>query len=179
MGPQRMAGRRTKARSFKVSPSGEETILHSFTGGADGGLPNGVILDSAGNLYGTTFGGGSGSLTGLQEGVVFQMSTTGDETVLYSFTGLSDGGAPDAGVILDPKGNLYGTTFYGGALNGGVVYKLRSAGQETVLYSFGTPGGANPVAGVTRDAASNLYGTTLNYGAGDAGVLYELSAAGN
>jgi uncharacterized repeat protein (TIGR03803 family) len=164
---------------FKVTPSGEETILHSFTGGADGGIPNGVILDSAGYLYGTTFGGGSGGLTGLQEGVVFQMSTTGEETVLYSFTGLSDGGEPEAGVILDSQGNLYGTTYTGGAFNGGVIYKLTPAAQETVMYSFGTTDGANPVTGVVRDPAGNLYGTTLNYGPGGGGVLYELSAAGD
>ena len=166
---------------FKVSPSGEETILHSFTGGADGGLPiGGVILDSAGYLYGTTFGGGSGSLTGLQEGVVFQMSTTGEETVLYSFTGLSDGGEPEAGVILDSQGNLYGTTVYGGTANGGVVYKLSPAGQETALYSFtGGADGAEPITGVVRDSAGNLYGTNINYGAGYEGVLYKLDTAGD
>jgi uncharacterized repeat protein (TIGR03803 family) len=166
---------------FKVSPSGLETVLHSFTGGADGSDPQGgVILDSAGNLYGTTTEGGTGGLTGAQEGVVYKMSPTGQETVLYSFTGLSDGGTPSAGVIRDSEGNLYGTTFYGGAFNGGVVYKLTPSGQETVLYSFaGETDGADPVSGVLRDSGGNLYGTNVNYGAGGAGVLYKLDTAGD
>ena len=74
---------------FKVDTSGHETVLYSFTGGADGSSPNGVILDSAGNLYGTTtYGGASGA------GVVFKVDTSGHETVLYSFTGGADGGNP-------------------------------------------------------------------------------------
>jgi uncharacterized repeat protein (TIGR03803 family) len=109
---------------FKLDPSGQETVLHAFTGGADGGeqyygyFSAGVILDSAGNLYGTTYLGGSGN------GVVFTLNPSGQETVLYSFTGGADGGNPYAGVILDSTGNLYGTTYDGGKYGGGVVYEL-------------------------------------------------------
>jgi uncharacterized repeat protein (TIGR03803 family) len=90
--------------------------------------------------------------------------------VLYSFTGGADGGNPVAGVIRDSTGNLYGTTYFGGAAGDGVVYKLDTAGHETVLHSF-TRGadGANPEAGVIRDSAGHLYGTTLfggKYGSG-------------
>jgi uncharacterized repeat protein (TIGR03803 family) len=163
--------------AYKVSPSGQETILHTFTGGADGGLPNGLTIDSAGNLYGTTFGGGSASGTGLQEGVVFKIDPSGQETVLYSFTGFSDGGDPTAGVVLDSAGNLYGTTFYGG-FGAGVIYEVTAAGQETALYAFGGGAdGANPNAGVIRDAQGNLYGTTAN-SIPNGGVIYELSASG-
>jgi uncharacterized repeat protein (TIGR03803 family) len=165
---------------YKVTPSGQETILYTFTGGADGGLPRGVTIDSAGNLYGATFGGGSGSLTGIQEGVIFEVNPSGQETVLHSFTGLSDGGVPESGVILDPEGNLYGTTTQGGADYGGVLYRLSASGQYMVLYSFSSSSGFAPWAGVVRDSAGNLYGTTAaGGGPADAGVVYELDTSGN
>jgi len=154
---------------FKVSTTGQETVLHSFTGGADGGNPEaGVTLDPEGNLYGTAIGGGAAGA-----GVVYELDASGQETVLYNFTGGADGGTPDAAVIRDWHGNLYGTTFYGGK-GFGVVYRLNPAGQETVLYAFASVAdGGNPVAGVIRDSQGNLYGTTLN-----GGGVYELTAAG-
>lgn len=165
---------------YKVDTSGHETVLYTFTGGADGGNPEaGVIRDSEGNLYGTTAFGGAASKTGLQEGVVYKVDAAGRETVLYSFTGLADGGVPTAGVIRDAAGNLYGTTDEGG-LGAGVVYELDPSGQETVLYSFtGGADGGNPGAGVIRDAAGNLYGTAANYGSGGGGVVFELDTAGH
>jgi uncharacterized repeat protein (TIGR03803 family) len=167
---------------FKISPSGEEMTLHSFTGGADGANPDsGVILGPGGNLYGTTSAGGSGSLTGLQEGVVFKVTTIGEETVLYSFTGLDDGGQPppESWLALDAEGNLYGTTYSGGTANGGVVYKLTPTGEETVLFNFtGGADGAYPTTGVVLDAAGNLYGTNSFGGSLGGGVLFELSPAG-
>src|ERR1035438_7834120 len=160
---------------YKVNTAGQETVLYSFTGGADGGLPfAGVIRDSAGNLYGTTYHGGASGA-----GVVFQANTGGQETVLYSFTGGADGGYPNAGVIRYSAGNLYGTTTAGGASNWGVVYKLDPAGNYTVLYSFtGGENGGGPYAGVIRDPAGNLYGTTSDGGAASVGVVYKLNAAG-
>ena len=164
---------------YKVDPSGNETVLHSFTGGADGGFPIGVVVDSAANLYGTTAFGGSGSQTGLQEGVVFKLDPAGNQTVLYSFTGLSDGGVPEAAPTLDQAGNLYGTTSQGG-LGGGVVYEIDAAGKYKVLYAFtGGTDGAEPYAGVILDQAGNLYGTNVRYGTGGEGVVYRLDAAGN
>ncbi len=167
---------------FKISPSGDETTLHSFTGGSDGANPDsGVILGPDGNLYGTTSAGGSGSLTGTQEGVVFKMTTSGEETVLYSFTGLDDGGQPppESWLAVDAEGNLYGTTYSGGTSNGGVVYKLTPAGEETVLFTFtGGADGAYPTTGVVLDAAGNLYGTNSFGGSLGGGVLFKLSPAG-
>jgi uncharacterized repeat protein (TIGR03803 family) len=172
-------GAHGKGAVFKLDTSGVETVLHAFRGGADGVGPNGVVIDAAGNLYGTTFGGGAASQTGAQEGVVFKVDPAGNETLLHSFTGLSDGGAPTSGVIRDSEGNLYGTTFYGG-LGDGVVYKIDSAGRETVLYTFtGGDDGGNPDAGVVRGPAGNLYGTNVNYGQGHGGVIFELGMAGN
>jgi uncharacterized repeat protein (TIGR03803 family) len=142
---------------FKIDTTGHETVLYTFTGGLDGGSPwAGVISDSSGNLYGTTFYGGS-----ADAGVVFRVDTGGHETVLYNFTGGFDGKSPQAGVVLDSAGNLYGTTYSGGTANAGVVYKLDSGGRETVLHSFtGGTDGASPWAGVIRDTAGNIYGTT-------------------
>jgi uncharacterized repeat protein (TIGR03803 family) len=178
---------------FKLSSAGAETVLHSFTGGEDGAGPGELIEDAAGNLYGTTFGGGSGY------GVVFELIRCDSEPsgyefkVLYSFKGGADGANPAAGLIRDAVGNLYGTTQSGGHQssacnlgNGGigtcgVVFKLSPAGTETVLYRFtGGADGGNPVAGLVRDAAGNLHGT--NEFAGDStcfspygcGVVFEL-----
>jgi uncharacterized repeat protein (TIGR03803 family) len=162
---------------FKIDTSGNETALYTFTGGADGGYPlGGVILDSKGNLYGTTNGGGASGA-----GVVFKIDKFGDETVLYTFTGGADGGFPLAGVILDSKGNLYGTTNGGGASNAGVVFKVDTSGNETVLYSFtgGADGGYPAWVVLARDLAGNLYGTTSAGGASNAGVVFKVDASGN
>jgi uncharacterized repeat protein (TIGR03803 family) len=174
---------------FKVNSAGQETVLYSFTGGADGGDPiAGLILDSAGNLYGTTSEGGNIVTCPVSIfspggcGVVYKVDTAGQETVLYSFTGGTDGGFPDAGVIRDSAGNLYGTTYGGGDLSGcfgggcGVVFEVDPAGQETVLYTFtgGTDGG-HPYAGVILDLAGNLYGTASSGGADSGGVVFKLA----
>jgi uncharacterized repeat protein (TIGR03803 family) len=162
---------------FKLTPSREMKVLHSFQGGTDGANPySGVALDSAGNLYGTTYGGGAANA-----GVVYKVDATGHETVLYSFTGGADGANPYAGVVPDSAGNLYGTTYNGGGSKAGVVYKVSPSGQETVLYTFtgGTDGG-NPYAGVIFDSSGNLYGTAMHGGSAGyyaGGVIYKLDMA--
>lgn len=162
---------------YKVDSAGHETVLHSFTGGADGVFPyfNGVTRDPAGNLYGATYSGGTSNA-----GVVYELDAAGTETVLYSFTGGADGGNPRAGgVIRDPAGNLYGTTFQGGTANAGVVYKLDTTGRETVLYSFaGAADGANPTS-LIRDSAGSLYGITGRGGTASAGVIYKVDTTGH
>lgn len=154
---------------YKLDPGGQETVLHAFTGDADGGSTNaGVILDSDGNLYGTTEQGGAGF------GVVFKLDPAGQETVLHTFTGKGDGGEPAAGVIRDAAGNLYGATRYGGTARCGVVFRIDPFGHEIVLYNFqGGTDAANPEAGLIRDAQGNLYGTTQAGGAGW-GTLYKV-----
>jgi uncharacterized repeat protein (TIGR03803 family) len=157
---------------FRVAPDGKEKPLHSFSG-SDGFEIGAVTLvrDKAGNFYGTTQDGGA-----YRYGTVFRLSPGGTETVLYSFTGGSDGGDPYAGVILDVAGNLYGTTPYDGDTSCdygdgcGTVFKLAPDGTETTLYTFTDTGvNANPMAGLTMDGAGNLYGTT--YGFTDGGVF--------
>jgi len=165
---------------FKLDTTGTESVLYSFTGGADGASPYAALLqDSAGNLYGTATGGGIGGCIPNGCGVVFKLDTTGTETVLYSFTGGTDGGYPGAGLIQDAAGNLYSTTFDGGASGAGVVFKLDTTGTETVLYSFtrGADGGG-PKAGLIRDSAGNLYGTTEFGGASGFGVVFKLGMTG-
>jgi uncharacterized repeat protein (TIGR03803 family) len=161
---------------YKVNTSGCATLLHNFTNGADGGNPyGGVILDAKGNVYGTASGGGASG-----DGVVFGIDTSGKETVLYSFTGGTDGGFPFGSLISDSAGNFYGTTNGGGAAGAGVVFKLDRSGNETVLYSFtGGADGGFPLAGLIRDSAGNFYGTTNGGGASSAGVVFKLDTSGN
>jgi uncharacterized repeat protein (TIGR03803 family) len=158
---------------YKVA-GGKETLLYSFTGGSDGGGPNSVLLaDVNGNLYGTTQNGGSSTVCDGGCGTVFRLSPDGGswtETVLYSFCsvdGCVDGERPIAGpLVRDSAGNLYGTTYFGGTNDDGVVFKLDASGKETVLHSFtGGADGEFPYAGLVRDSSGNLYGTTQAGGA--------------
>jgi uncharacterized repeat protein (TIGR03803 family) len=151
---------------YKVTAAGQETILHSFTGGKDGSGPQaGVAIDAQGNVYGTTYNGGA-----YNAGVVYRITASGQESVLYAFTGGADGGNPYAAVTLDSAGNLWGTVFNGGAGLAGAIYKISPSGQETVVYSFTGTCGRNPQAGLIIDTAGYLYGTT--------GLIYKLSPAG-
>jgi uncharacterized repeat protein (TIGR03803 family) len=167
---------------FKLDPTGKETVLYSFTGGADGAQPTGVLVrDASGNLYGTALIGGSFDgecpAFGPGCGVVFKLHPSGTLTVLHTFTGGTDGEGP-RGVIRDGTGNLYGTTSDGGEFHEGIVFKVDTTGKETVLHSFtgGSDGGA-PFAPLIRDAAGNLYGTTIGGGMG-LGVVFKLTPSG-
>jgi uncharacterized repeat protein (TIGR03803 family) len=175
---------------FKLDPTGKkETVLHRFTNNPDGEDPESLLIeDSAGNLYGTTLWGGS------DFGTVFKMSQTGHEEILYTFPwpDFTDGAFAYSGVIRDAMGNLYGTADGGSGSGGccGVVYKVDSSGQETVLYNFsGGSDGSSPSweAPLIRDVAGNLYGTT-GYGGNNidicdgnegCGVVFKLSPNSN
>jgi|HubBroStandDraft_5_1064220.scaffolds.fasta_scaffold06116_4 uncharacterized repeat protein (TIGR03803 family) len=175
---------------FKISKTGEETQLHIFTGHADGGWPiANLVSDKVGNLYGTASGGGDTNCDGGYGcGTVFKIDAQGNYTVLYTFTGgTSDGATPEAGLILDSAGNLYGTTQFGGTAGLGTVFKLDPAGQETVLYSFlGPPedGSFPAFSPLFRDAAGNLYGETTSggdpcsYGVPGCGIIFMLNPSG-
>lgn len=163
---------------YKLTPTAtgwRKTILHNFTGGADGWYPMGeVIFDDAGNLYGTTAYGGQDSMCC---GTVFQMTPSGSgwtKKVIYNFQG-TDGAEPEAGLVLDHLGNLFGTTLYGGSRGGGTVFELTSSNgswTEIELYSF--PGWGSPEATLTLDGFGNLYGSSI-YGNNGLGNIFKLT----
>jgi len=156
---------------FKITSAGKESVLHFFTGGADGGNPEGdLIRDSSGNLYGVTAGGGNlhcnaSYFTGC--GVVFKLSASGTETVLHTFQGGSDGANPWGGLVMDSSGNLYGSTENGGRYSAGQIFKISASGKKTVVHNF-DPGvnmdGANPRDPLTFGSGGILYGTTFRGG---------------
>jgi uncharacterized repeat protein (TIGR03803 family) len=148
------------------------TTLYIFTGTPDGDEPfDPVVLDSVGNIYGTTAGGGANGL-----GAVFKIDSNGVETILHSFNG-TDGQHPN-GLIRDPAGNLYGTTVRGGMRGSGVVFRISKSGVHRTLYKFTGPDGAQPYAGLARDAAGNLYGTTDTGGDYGKGTIFKLAPDG-
>jgi len=176
-----------------AAPAQTVTVLHNFTGGADGAFPYaGLAKDRAGNYYGTASAGGGYH----RMGVVFRLSHEGSGwvlTPLYSFRGNPDGATPYSGVILGPDGDLYGMTYEGGQNDAGTVYRLRPSPtacgsflcpwEETVLYSFCPQrpcldGGGPAYGNLVFDRAGNLYGTTSAGGAGGQGVVFKLSPSG-
>lgn len=160
------------------------TVLYRFQGGADGVRPiSRAVLDHAGNIYGVTQSGGQGNCYGYTCGIVYQLKRPPaggpwTETILHRFTGGSDGGAPAGALILDQSGNLYGTTYAGGAYGYGTVFRLtpsENGWAENVLYSFnGATDGGEPDGSLVFDQAGNLYGITVGYGPGPT-VVYKLS----
>jgi len=161
------------------------TVLHDFTNAPDGATPNSApILDAAGNLYGTTEGGGDSSCLGC--GTIFEIDKNGNETVLYRFTGGSDGALPLARPIRDAAGNFYGTTEGNGfTASPSTVYKLDKSGQLTVLYTFtGRDDGCCADSPLVSDSEGNLYGTTPYAGAGNCnndlgcGVVFRVDTSG-
>jgi len=179
---------------FELSPSGngqwQEKVLQAFAGSRGAYPAAGLTFDSAGNLYGTTVEGGTGSNCTAGCGVVFELTPTAkggwNGTVLYDFAGANgDGAWPFSRIILDASGNVYGTTFAGGQSFAGTVFELTpgSGGHwsETVLYSFNDNGkdAAAPTAGVVFDTSGNLYGTTTSGGRFQQGAVFELSPGAN
>ncbi|HEY1637474.1 MAG TPA: choice-of-anchor tandem repeat GloVer-containing protein [Rhizomicrobium sp.] len=163
---------------FRLTSGGREKLLYAFAGGNDGSSPNGLVTDSLGTLYGTTMFGGSHGF-----GTVFRVSPRGKFKLLYSFAGGSDGGNPAGSLVLDNKGNLYGTTQFGGSddcsTGCGTVFQVRSDGGEKVVYAFrGGDEGYQPMAGLLPDGNGGYYGTTF-YGGGDGcGTVFHLDSGG-
>ena len=162
--------------SAGLSPTGAEKLLDTLPGAPGESSPySGVIRDSAGNFYGTTFAGGA-----FGNGTVYELNPSGVQTFLFSFN-QSDGGAPFAGLVRDKAGNLYGTTTIGGTGFSGTVFNIDPSGNETVLHSFSGADGANPYGGLVLDLAGNLYGTARNGGgsktcaSGGCGVIFKIT----
>lgn len=176
---------------FAIDQSGAESVVHLFQPFSTDGdnTWSGLVRDPSGNFYGMTLaGGGSNPNCGGEFGcgVIYQLTETGTETILYRFTGLTDGMWPYGGLIRDHEGNLYGAS-QGGTSQYGTIFKLDPSGNFTVLHTFtGGTAGADPVATLARDAAGNLYGTTAEggeFGANCAGgygcgIVFALTPSG-
>jgi uncharacterized repeat protein (TIGR03803 family) len=175
-GAARRGGSSNAGVVFKLDKSGTETVLYTFSGGADGKFPSsGLIRDAKGNFYGTTREGGTSTY-----GTVYKLTAQGVETVLHSFAG-TDGCFPSGGLVMDANENLYGVTPECGASGEGLVFRLGKNGKETILHSFagGTTDGAYPYyTSVLMDGKGNLYGVTFIGGATNNGVLYKLAKSG-
>jgi uncharacterized repeat protein (TIGR03803 family) len=173
---------------FELAPNGSggytESVLYSFAGGKDGAVPeDALVRDSAGDLYGTTSGGSYGYWS-----TVFALAPNGTggytESILHLFSGTPDGNNPQAGVLVDSSGNLYGTTPSGGNLGGGTVFELAPNGtggyNESITHSFGATGdGTDPNGALIRDSSGDLYGTAADGGADGDGVVFELTPDGS
>lgn len=173
---------------FQLAPSAggwTQTVLYSFTSGADGGQPyGGVTLDSQGNLYGTAVVGGNGRACEDGCGVVYKLTKSGSawsQSVLYSFTGGSDGSGPGAGLTLDRNGNVYGMTPTGGQYGLGVIYQLQPRLNGTwkfnLIHAFtgGVDGGAGSAGRLLLDKSGNLFGVATVGGASGKGAVFELT----
>jgi uncharacterized repeat protein (TIGR03803 family) len=172
---------------FGITAQGKEAVLHSFWSGDGSESSAGLIQDSAGNFYGTTYGGGTEEGGGCVHGcgTVFKLDPAGRLTVLHAFTGGADGGQPEAALVQDVAGNLYGTTTVGGDLSCrygmgcGVLFKVDTNANETVLHAFsGQPDGWYPTGELVPDGKGNFYGTTWFGGASDDGTVFKLDSTG-
>lgn len=163
---------------FKITPAGAETVLHSFAGGAtDGAYPQGSLIQATdGNFYGMALVAGSNN-----DGLVFEITPGGAETVLHSFTGgTTDGARPYGSLIQASDGSFYGMTILGGASNDGVVFEISPAGAVTVLHSFtgATTDGGSPYGSLIQAADGNFYGMTYKGGSSEFGVVFNITPAG-
>ncbi len=172
---------------FKITSDGEESILYSFAGGSagDGSYPSGgLVMDAAGNLFGPTLGGGIVRPACSHEGcgTVFQLTSDGQETIVYRFRGEEDGSGPSGRLAIDAEGNLYGTTARGGTNRRevGTIYKLAPDGSKTLLHSFQIrPDGYTPSDGVILDEEGNLYGVSYFGGPNFNGIVYRVTPEGD
>jgi uncharacterized repeat protein (TIGR03803 family) len=154
---------------YKLSTTNVFTVLHKFTGKADGSCPTGsMVMDTLGNLYGTTFRGGKAN-----SGTIFKLTPAGKLTTMYTFAGGTDGAFPQGGMALGAKGYLYGTTAQGGTFNEGTVFRVSLTGVHTVFWNFtGGADGSEPNGNVIFDKHGHICGTTLIGGDFGRGLIY-------
>lgn len=168
---------------FKITPTGAHSVVYHFAGGTtDGERPQaGLVIDSAGNLYGTTYAGGGAA--GF--GTVFKISPAGNVLWRHSFSSVAgDGKSPVGGLVMDASGDLYGTTSSGGVGGFGTVFKVTQGGTLTTLYSFADPlvdpnDGQTPNGTLLVDSAGNLYGTTTGGGVNNGGTIFKMTTGGS
>jgi uncharacterized repeat protein (TIGR03803 family) len=176
---------------FKITPSGTLTTLHSFNGNDGSYVFAGLIQANDGNFYGTTYAGGPNNAACYfgSCGTVFKITPSGTLTTLYSFcsqSGCTDGSSPYAELVQATNGNLYGTTYQGGANNAGTVFQITPSGTLTTLYSFCSQSacadGKYTYAGLVQATNGVFYGSTYEGGTSDTctpapgcGTLFSLS----
>jgi uncharacterized repeat protein (TIGR03803 family) len=177
---------------FKITPSGALTTLYSFcsqSGCPDGSQPEAGLVQAAnGDFYGTTSRGGTSGVFGGEGGTVFKITPSGTLTTLYSFCSqlvnnvCTDGLEPFAGLVQATNGDFYGTTYAGGANNGGTIFKITPSGTLTTLYNFCSQSnctdGAAPYAGLVQATNGEFYGTTLQGGVNSAGTVFKITPSG-
>lgn len=168
---------------YEISPGGKEKVFHKFAGGAhDGEHPyGGVVIDTAGNIYGTTLSGGIVNKHCLEPspgcGTIFKLAPDGTETVLHYFAGKDDSACPVASMIADSSGNLFGTTIGCGSTP--IAFKVTPDGTETILHAFSGKQEGPPAGGLIADASGNLYGATIDGANGSAfGTIFQLAPDG-
>lgn len=168
-----LGGKSGDGTVFSITPSGTESVIHSFGGSGDGAYPEASLLDVKGTLYGTTMEGGAHNY-----GTVFSVTPSGGEKVLHSFGASRDGIYPVAGLI-DVNGTFYGTTGGGGAKGDGTVFSITPSGTEAVVYNFkgGSADGENPY-GSLLDVNGTFYSTTYEGGASNDGTVFSVTPSG-
>jgi uncharacterized repeat protein (TIGR03803 family) len=167
-----LGGSKGNGAVFSITPGGKEKVLYSFRGGTDGAFPAAGLIDVKGTLYGTTESGGSGACGKIGCGTVFSITPSGNEKVLFSFSG-GDGYEPQA-TLLNVNGTLYGTTLRS-SYGLGTVFSITLSGHETVLYIFkGGQDGAYPESGLSY-VNGTFYGTTSSGGASNDGTVYSIT----
>jgi uncharacterized repeat protein (TIGR03803 family) len=175
-GTTRSGGAHDQGTVFKSDLEGNLTTLYSFRGGRDGVGPTAALLLRRGRIYGTTYQGG-----GHNAGTVFRVNaTTGQEKILYRFTGGADGAAPDCALVTDGADIFYGTTSKGGDTDGdGVVFAVsESTGQETVVHTFTGKDGKRPYGGLVRDSATGtIYGMASEGGSDSDGIIFSVDSS--
>jgi uncharacterized repeat protein (TIGR03803 family) len=160
--------------STQNAEAAKSQILYSFAG-PDGSQPNGdLVTDSAGNIYGVTGSGG-----GSSEGVAYQITPGGTQTLLHAFNSVPDGNNPNGGLVMDTAGNLYGVTTHGGTSEWGTIFKITPDDHESVLYNIASRSdGGFPNGSLVVDKDGNLFGTTQNGGTKDQGTVFKVAPDG-
>ena len=166
---------------YRLDSAGALHIRHFFSGGADGSQPFGpLVKDAAGNLFGVAQQGGNLSCSEFPQvgcGTVFKVAPNGVFTVLHTFAGGTDGALPQAGLLIDKSGNLFGSTAVGGTNENGLVFTIAADGTYKVLHQFTGKDGSIPNGGLVADATGNLFGTTQLGGDDSLGTVFELTTA--
>ncbi len=175
-GTTSLGGSNAQGAVFRLTSAGAFSQVMSFLGGYDGNEPLApLVQETNGNFYGTTYLGGTAGL-----GVIFQLTTSGVLTPIYSFTNKTSGENPAGGLVQGNDGSLYGTTYAGGAKNSGVLFKVTTNGALTVLQSLtNTTSGSHPLAGLALGTNGNFYGTTYQGGSSGEGAVFQMTPAGS